>query len=135
MRTALLSLLCFAATLHADVFTFRRVISDTIGKTFYFEVTGEGLLKTPIWKADADSPPLAPRKADQLATEKFRQLISDAAEWKRERITLEDAGDGLHCIYIVRFTYAGISAGLPPFLDVVVLMDGTVVEPKVRENK
>jgi hypothetical protein len=90
---------------------------------------GERVLKTPAWTADAESPPLAPRRAEQLAIEKFRHLVADNIKWKRESITLEDAGDGLHWIYIVRFTYAGISAGLSPRLDVVVLMDGTVLEP------
>jgi hypothetical protein len=125
----------FAAALHADVFSSYMLSSYTVGKRFDFEVTGERVLKTPAWKADADAPPLPPRKADQLATAKFRQLIPDAKNWKRERIALEDAGDGLHWIYIVEFRQSGTFNGVPPFLKVIVLMDGTVVEPRIREHK
>ena len=53
---------------------------------------------------------------------------------KRESITLEDTRDGLHWIYIVALTKVGAYAGLPPYLRVIVLMDGNVIEPNVSED-
>ena len=135
MRISFLAvLLCVATTVQADVFSSYSLSSYVSGKRFNFEITREQVLKTPVWKADVDSPPLAPRKAEQLATEKFRKLITDTEDWKRESITLEDTGDGLHWIYIVAFTKVGAYAGLPPYLRVIVLMDGNVIEPNVSED-
>jgi hypothetical protein len=94
MRISLITLFLFAATLHAGVLSSYTLSYRTADQQFDLEVTGEQVLKTPIWKEDADSPPLAPRKAAQLATAKFRQLISDHKNWKRGNITLKDAGDG-----------------------------------------
>ena len=138
MRTCLLVTLLFAAALHADVvrsFQSCEWISYANGKKFHFQVTAERVLKAPVWKSDDVSPPLAARKADELATAKFRQLIPDWDTWKRERIVLEDLGDGLHWIYVVEFMQTSSSKVKPPFLNVIVLMDGTVVEPRIQEDK
>jgi len=40
-------------------------------------ITRERILRTPVWNTDDDSPPLAPRKADVLATSKFHSLFKD----------------------------------------------------------
>ena len=135
MHTSIITLFLFATALHAGVFTNYEVNSYAAGKKFVSTVTGERVLKTPVWRVDADSPPLAPRKAEHLATAKFQQLISDTKDWKLQGITLEDAGDGLHWVYVIQFTQAGTWSGPAPFLKVIVLMDGTVVEPKIRDNK
>ncbi|MEI7728378.1 MAG: hypothetical protein WCO56_02355 [Verrucomicrobiota bacterium] len=135
MRTFIITILMFTAVLYADVFTSSTMHSYALGKRFGFEVTGERVLKTPIWKADADSPPLAPRRADQLATAKFRKLISDTKGWKRGSITLVDAGDSLHWYYVIHFVQMDEFSGVPPTLHVIVLMDGTVVEPRIDEDK
>jgi hypothetical protein len=105
------------------------------GKTLEFVVTSERVAKTPIWEPGADSPPLAARKADNLALAEFRKLNLEDKNFVRDRITLEDTGDGLHWIYVVGFKYMGITAGFRYPVEMFVLMDGTVVEPIISETK
>ncbi len=88
-------------------------------------------LKTPIWRAGSDNPPLSPRKADQLATNYYPRIPAHLpGGMDRVYIALLDSGDGLHWVYVVQFTdLHGAYTGLPPYFGFIVLMDGTVVEP------
>jgi len=103
--------------------------------TYESIVTDEQLLKTPIWKLGAAHPPVAARRADRLATERFQRLAGRPPDLTRTEIRLVDMGDGLHWFYAVLFEdVTNPYAGLPPNGTIVVLMDGTVIEPKVSQK-
>jgi len=94
-------------------------------------VTREQVLAAPVWRADRGHPPLAARTAERLATSMFRKLPGNGLAPDRSEIRLVDTGNGLHWFYVVRFTdlHSPVT-GLPFSADIVVLMDGTVIEPK-----
>jgi hypothetical protein len=113
-----------------------RQVSDVrvTGLNFGYYIstaTRDRILKAPIWRAGRDNPPLSPRKADQLATNYYPRIPAHLpGGMDRQYIALLDSGDGLHWVYVVQFTdLHGAYAGLPPHFDLIVLMDGTVVEP------
>ena len=66
------------------------------GKVYHVAVTRAVLDKTPVWKEDADNPPLSARKAIKLADEARARLFKDTDEWEwhRESMELNDAGGG-----------------------------------------
>lgn len=103
------------------------------GKTYTFHVSGERLLKTPIWAADADNPPLPPRKAQALAVQCYKKLGLRLDDWMVESIELEDAGDALHWLYVVHFREHP-SIGRALRFSVIVLMDRTVAECTVTSK-
>jgi hypothetical protein len=116
-----------------------EVYDLAFGKVYQVAVTRAALDKTPVWKEDADNPPLPARKAIKLADEARARLFKDTDEWEwhRESMGLRDAGGGRwywsvryrayykDIVYIIRL----------PEIHLVVLMDGTVVEPTVAEGK
>jgi hypothetical protein len=125
----------FAVHVRAELVASCSISSYAERKRFDFEVTREQLLKTPLWRLKKDSPPLSPRKADKAATTKLRKLLKDTKGWERDRICLQDMGDGIHWIYVIEFSQRGIYGGLPPDLKIIVLMDGTVIEPKITDDR
>lgn len=136
MRT-IITIIIFLLTIHAraELVVSHSLYSYAEGKKFDFEVTREQLMKAPVWKLQDDSPPLSPRKAEKAATTKFRKLLKDSKGWERDRISLEDMGDGVHWIYVIEFSHHGNYDGLPPSLKIIVLMDGTIIEPKITDRK
>jgi hypothetical protein len=136
MRTIIsIIILAFAIQVRADLVQSYSLLSYVAGKRFTSTVTRDQLLKSPAWSLQDDLPPLSPRKADRLATAKFHELLKDTKDWRRDRISLEDMGDGIHWIYVVEFGYHGDIGGLMIPYKILILMDGTVVEPKVSDEK
>jgi hypothetical protein len=137
---ALIIILFLAFTIQAragDSETY-SLASKAQGKVFTFKFTREQLLKTPVWKLQDDFPPLSPRKAEKAATAKFQKLIKNAKDWNCDGIALENPfmDEGNRWIYLVVFS--------PPIalnfvesdsIQIIVLMDGTVVEPIVTDAK
>jgi len=137
-KFTLIAVLFVATGVQAELIASYSLSSydSNTGRRFDFEVTREQLLRAPAWGADQDSPPLSPRKADRLAVAKFHQLVSNTNAWERKQIILENMGDGVHWIYIVEYTRVGETlAGLSMPFRVVILMDGTVIEPKVLRTE
>jgi hypothetical protein len=103
-------------------------------------VTQERVSKTPVWRLQQDSPPIQPRTAETRATAQFHKLLKDAVlikdteGWELKTITLESPWGDLHWIYIVEFGPHNPQLGFQYTLKIIVLMDGTVVEPKVAAN-
>jgi hypothetical protein len=94
-------------------------------------VTRQQLLAAPVWRPGRAHPPLPPRTADQLATATIRKLPGNHLVPDRTEIRLVDSGDGLHWYYTVEFTdLHSPLAGLPFWASIVVLMDGTAIEPR-----
>ena len=66
----------------------------------------------------------------------FQKLSGRPADMERTEIHLVDMGDGLHWYYVVQFEQVNsATTGLPAQAKIVVLMDGTVIEPKEKTNK
>jgi hypothetical protein len=136
MRTILtIFVLAFAVQARAvlmDSIDTQVLIGDKVFKT---TVTREQIAKTPAWDAHSDFPPLSPRKAEQLATTEFHKLLKDKTDWERKKISLEPVGDGAHWFYLVEFAPNEPQLGVQASLEIVVLMDGKVVEPEVTDAK
>jgi len=120
----------------------RAVQMDTVSlhvrikdKEFSTIVTREQVSKTPAWNLRDDFPPLSPRKAERAAITKFHQLLKGSDDWERKRITLESIGDETHWYYVVEFAPIEPQLGPRTSLEIIVLMDGTVVDPKVEDAK
>jgi|SRR5437016_14326055 hypothetical protein len=109
-------------------------VSQADRKQFASRVTDEALAKAPIWSADAGAPPLAPRRAQEIAFKQLSQSVEDPKQWDLHEIGLVDTGDHLHWIYVVHYTRhypedMAVFGG--EYFDIVVLMDGTSVKPEV----
>jgi hypothetical protein len=108
-------------------------------KVYYTSVSPERILRTPGWKDDSKEPPLSPLKALNLAETERRILIRDLdlEGWELESASLKRA-HGDHWYYEVGFRGLNkpvdTTTGHRPSLVVLVLMDGTVVEPVVLDR-
>ncbi len=97
-------------------------------------VTQEDLANCPKWAETDEWPPLSPKKAIQAATGAMKGLVEGVKNWSPERITLRRAGSVGNWVYVV--TMASIfppdaAFGQAQSIEVVVLLDGKVVKPKV----
>ena len=109
----------------------------------YASMIKEGMLtKSPAWLEAADNPPVSARRAMWLADAKRGQLVHDTEryKWQRESTAIE-AHKGLEQSYRHPYWHIHYEAhnragesGIPHHLDLFVLMDGSVIEPVVREE-
>lgn len=112
--------------------------SYAFGKRYRVEVTRDALAKAPQWPADADNPPVSARKAIKLADVLRQKLVKDTKDFKWQRVSasIEFLDDGEKCIWIIRYEAhfrRGGETGQPHHLNLMVLMDGTIVEPIVSD--
>ena len=92
----------------------------------------------PKWKANDYNPPLSARQAIELAISKRESIINERKNhrWEFQHAMLCPAdGKAGYWYWLVVFyeEFAGASSGVPPDLRLVVLMDGTVVEPEIND--
>jgi hypothetical protein len=95
------------------------------------------LAKTPAWQSGSDYPPLSPRKAEDLALAKLTQVMG-SRQWATPDISLKafdlEQGNTYHpdirWIYVMQFRFMGIRDNEGGYGNIIVLMDGTVIEPK-----
>lgn len=122
----------------SDDQAIRGICSYAFGKQYTFAVTKAQLLKSPAWK-DGNNPPLSARKAIELATKLREKLVKDDDQYQW---SFKEAA--LHKMAWDRWTWEvlfearvkeGGSTGIPPYLNIMILMDGTVVEPTIKEMK
>jgi hypothetical protein len=110
-------------------------LPDFEGVLFFFQTTRGHLRKTPMWKPEVEFPPLSPRKAEAAALQRARQIRPDVIKWHLDSICLHESGDDAW-FYIVTFSRGDIvTAGLPSFLQVPVLMDGEALPPTRTPKK
>jgi hypothetical protein len=109
--------------------------SGKIGDKYYeFKASEADVLRTPIWKSDAGSPPLSPRKAQEIASRQMQELLgSGKKQWLIRETTIMNTHFGLHFVYVVQFE-PPLEQGCTgcDFIRIMVLMDGTVPKPIVR---
>jgi hypothetical protein len=126
------------------------VLSYGFGKKYSCEIPHDKLAKSPPWKQTADSPPLPAGKAIRLANAVKSRLVKDSHDfkWSLASATLEHIhsfgpwplpdGSDLRdrwwwAIKYEAYPRKGGTSGVPDLI-VVVLMDGTVIEPKVSDE-
>ncbi len=118
--------------------------SYAFGKKYTSEFTYEQLAKSPSWNTDrADSPPFPVGKAVRLANVQKVRLVKDLKRyrWYLESVGLNHLGwlaedsdlseKWWWCVTYEAHQREGGSTGPPEQLLVIVLMDGTVIVPKV----
>lgn len=97
---------------------------------YHSRVTQAALDATPDWPGDQPSPPLLPGKAIALAREQLFKMHSEATNWNLRGINLLKVGRKGQWIYSVRFEVPHDSPNsIPTPFDIVVLMNGLVVQP------
>ncbi len=119
-------------------------VSYASEKMYMFEITPETLAKSPSWDRNTDNPPLPARKAIRAANVLKNKLVKDSKDYKWYLVsaTLEqdwsessDPGKWWWSINYEAHVRAGGETGGINRLDIIVLMDGTVVEPKISDYK
>jgi hypothetical protein len=108
-------------------------------KYYYVTITDQALQKSPAWSAEAENPPLSAQNALRLANESKAKLVRDTKDWKwkLESILLRPHHDD-RWYWVMEYEQrprTGGIQGVPRFLKLAVLMDGTVVEPKVEAGR
>jgi hypothetical protein len=114
--------------------------SYAFGKKYDFQITPEMLAKS-SWDGKTDSPPLPVGKAIRLANALKNKLVKDSKDFKWHLISatlnnnwLSGSDAGTKWWWSINYeahVQMGMSTGIPDHLMVTVLMDGTVVEPKI----
>jgi hypothetical protein len=86
--------------------------------------------KSPKWENLSLPPPLPVSEAIAKAEDYAKQFMTSNLKQEIGDITIKKVGDGCY-VYVVEFKYYplnGISDGYLPPLQIVVLMDGTVIK-------
>jgi hypothetical protein len=105
------------------------------GRVYTCRVTSDELNTTPSWTKEMENPPLAARKAVAKAEGLVKELFKDTKKWELQRVYLEWAF-GEKWYWIVEYTeklekdHGGVSS-----FRIIVLMDGSVPKPSIREEK
>lgn len=120
------------------------VYSYAFGRQYFCEISEEMLEKSPSWDERTDNPPLSAGKAIRLANAMKNKLVKDAKDFKWHLVsaTLEndwsrDSDPGRKWWWSIRYeahVRQGGETGIPNHLVVIVLMDGTVVQPEIRKD-
>ena len=121
--------------------------SNIDGKTLTFGLNEEAANDRSVWKSDASAPPTNPRVAVETARRKLLQLFPDKRTWTLKSVTLHpffypaDEADHIELwVYLISFD-RHMEPRNPHFPDddgtvrMVVLMDGTAVDPLIEEKK
>jgi hypothetical protein len=116
--------------------------SYAFGKRYCFEIAPEMLAKSPSWDGNADDTPLPAGKAVRLANSLKNRLVKDSKDFKWHLVSAElehdflnepDSGKWWWAIRYEAHIRQGGESGIPNHLKIIVLMDGTVIEPKITE--
>ncbi|HVA45004.1 MAG TPA: hypothetical protein VNH11_01340 [Pirellulales bacterium] len=115
--------------------------SRAFGKTYKSRMAHDALLNSPTWdKEKADIPPVSPRKAIRLAEKMRNSVVKAPDDWEWHTVDLHLFLEGDHCVWHATFQAMPIepAAGLVPRheeVTLIVLMDGTVIEPVVSNDE
>jgi hypothetical protein len=105
---------------------------------FMSRITRDQLARTPAWTDDSEFPPLSPRKAEDLAQAMLHKVAGER-RWAQPDISLKPfdvtSDDGDHrevrWLYILHFgLLSNTDNNQAGSFNIIVLMDGTVMEPR-----
>jgi hypothetical protein len=132
MRTlAVAFLVAFGGAAFAGLFTSYSAIGKVDDKHYESKISEADILRTPVWDAGADFPPLSARKAQQIAQREFQQLAGKTKHpWAVRETTIIDVGDE-HFVYVIQLEQwpPEKACTMCDFMRIIVLMDGTVPKP------
>src|ERR1700722_15641847 len=109
---------------------------------FVSTLTRVRLVKTPAWQEGSEYPPLSPRKAKDIALEALHKIMGER-RWEQPDISLRafDVTTGvskhreLRWIYVLSFRILPVTDYENGSFNIIVLMDGTAIEPKRMDEK
>ena len=111
-----------------------EISSEYDGKVYTYHVWSSDLDPTPRWKTDAENPPFSAKKAMAAGVREIARIFGkENHDWMVERLILEPCDDD-HWIWIVEFGPSPPFGGHPPRFRIVVLMNGTVLTPKIIDT-
>jgi len=127
----------FALSTPALVHAQTAYYSYAFAKQYTFNIDHAALEKTPDWDPEvADNPPVSAKNAIRMARELKDTLVKDSKDfkWKLDTATLHPLNR--KWIWLVQFNaqYQGPSSGYPNHLQFVILMDGTIIKPTIRDD-
>jgi hypothetical protein len=103
---------------------------------FVSMLTRDQLAGTPAWRWGSGSPPISPRAAEEIALNMVHKLTGDH-EWTQPDISLKafdvhgrDDQQKIRWIYVLNFRLLGRTDFEGGSVNIIVLMDGTAIEPK-----
>ena len=124
-----------AAAFGGELYGSFSVSGKAKGQSYEFTATKTDFAKTPVWPRGTEHPPLAPRRAEEIARQQLEQLVPGGVDWDLEGITVSPLGDDLHWVYTVEFSPPSLGPDVAEFgrdhMRLLVLFDGSVVKPKV----
>ena len=116
----------------------RTIYSNAFDNEYISDILLSDLMKSPAWQDNADNPPISARRAIQLAGQMRRTLFKDNEDYHWQLYAAEIGfGRNRRCWWDVHFLARSTTggSGVPDDLHVIVLMDGTVLKPKVSSKK
>jgi len=112
--------------------TFRGINNELL---YFFVVKSDQLNQTPQWENTQENPPLPVNKAISIANEQLKSIIGDTENWEMDEIVLNPPrGKFNRWFYLVSFKEkpsTSIFAGVLPFFQIPVLMDGATIAPVI----
>ena len=104
---------------------------------FVSTLTRARLIKTPAWRDGSEYPPLSPRKAEEIAREALHKIMGER-RWEQPDISLKafdvttaaSTHRELRWIYVLNFRILPVADYEYGSFNIIVLMDGTAIEPK-----
>jgi len=122
----------------ADDFRGGRVCEFKDGQ-YDFRLSTVALEKAPKWKHNAESPPLAPRKAQAIALAQAKQLCPEVRRWNTASISLEPSSlidIDEYWIYMVKLEDCSEPVGgVRSYLEIPIYMDGSTIKPIITKYK
>jgi len=117
--------------------------SYAFGKFYVVTIPDDALQRTPAWMEHAENPPLPAHRARKLATQMKESLVEDGDgyKWRLRSLALYPLDDNPFepptdkWFWVATFwamKVEGAATGRPHELQLVILMDGTVIKPDIR---
>jgi hypothetical protein len=135
LGNAVIAFLLASPTLASGELTYYSYALDTC---YIVTVPEKAWKASPSWDGDQENPPLSARKAINLANKLKDKLVKDSDDWVW-KFDSADLRQGYQDRWYWLVSYEGhfekgALDGVPPTLRLVVLMDGTVVQPRLQKT-
>lgn len=125
-------------TLAAVAVADRSYFSEPIdGQRYETEITDQMLDRGPKWKEADMNPPLPARKAIAAAKSYVDKNIKEDKEWRRELESIALVPDEGRWFWMAKYVWwpkQGNLGGAQAYMEIAILMDGTVVPLKPAQN-